>query len=120
PLTIAGFRADVPVGRMFSAVCHQLDSHSLHAGGTALGVCTRCTGIYFGFLAGMFAFPFFRIDRIHARGGGIWIVALIPMLFDVGGGMLGLWESGTGTRLVSGALFGIPAAQILTPGFIQA
>ena len=36
--------------KFFSSICHQIPARSWHIGGEPLGVCIRCTSIYFGFL----------------------------------------------------------------------
>jgi uncharacterized membrane protein len=41
------------VYQFFSIICHQDPARSLHVLGEPLAVCTRCTGIYFGFAASL-------------------------------------------------------------------
>src|ERR1051325_11510290 len=58
--------------RMYSPICHQFDSHSIHIGGYKLAVCSRCMGIYFGFLLGWVVTRFFfRKTRLSGLRG--WI-----------------------------------------------
>ncbi len=44
----------------FSFVCHQKEERCFHINGTPLPVCSRCTGIYTGFLFGVLLFPLLR------------------------------------------------------------
>jgi len=91
----------------FHRICHQFDGHSLHLGGEPLAVCARCTAIYFSFLIGVLVYPLFRrVDSASLPPR--WLVAaiILPMVFDVAGGMLGLHEVTLFTRLLTGSLFG--------------
>src|SRR5512141_3146330 len=49
------------------AICHRIDSHSLHIGGRALPLCARCTGIYLGALLGIVTMAVMG----RARSGGL-------------------------------------------------
>jgi uncharacterized membrane protein len=104
--------------RSFSVICHQYDSRSLHIEGHKLAVCGRCSAIYFGFLAGVFAVRFLSRPLI-SRGLAWWILAATPMVIDVALDSMGFSASTTATRLVTGGIFGVIAAFILTPHFIQ-
>ncbi len=95
----------------FSPICHQLDSRSLHLFGHKVAVCSRCSGIYIGFLCGILLLPFLPPLR-HRRW---WIAAALPMVADVALGASGLHESSIATRLVSGGAFGIIAACLIVP-----
>ena len=107
--TVAGFFYS-----FFSLICHQYDTHSLHVFGYKLAVCARCSAIYFGFLFGVLVFPFFRFKETeHQRT--VWIIAVTPMLIDVGLSFIGVHESDPLTRLVSGSFFGVVAAKMLVP-----
>lgn len=95
----------------FSPICHQLDSRSLHLFGHKLAVCSRCSGIYFGFLCGIVLLPL--LPALRRRRW--WIAAALPMIVDVVLGTTGLHESSIATRLVSGGAFGIIAACLIVP-----
>ena len=62
--------------RSFSAVCHQMPERSFHLHGFPLGVCSRCTGIYVGFIIGLMLYPFARSLRRRHRGVGACGAAL--------------------------------------------
>ena len=44
----------------FSKFCHQIPERSFEIAGHPLAVCARCTGIYFGFAAGVLVYPLVR------------------------------------------------------------
>lgn len=103
---------------MFSHICHQYDSHSLHIAGYKFGVCARCTAIYVGFLAGVVIWPR-RNRRQPDRRPELWALAILPMLADVLLDVLGISSATTLTRLLTGGWFGIFAAIMLTSLFIE-
>jgi uncharacterized membrane protein len=105
--------------RCFSSICHQFDSRSLHIFGHKLAVCARCSGIYYGVLFGVLLYPFFRIRKQRSMCT-LWIIAVLPMITDVVLDMIGVHTSSIGTRLATGAFFGIGSVGILLPIAIEA
>ncbi|TAK61005.1 MAG: DUF2085 domain-containing protein [Bacteroidetes bacterium] len=104
--------------QLYARICHQYDSHSIHLMGHKLGVCARCSCIYFGFFFGVLFTPLYSFDRIqnHRR----WLLfAIAPMLVDVLLNTIGAHESTMLTRVVTGLLFGVIAGLILTPLFVR-
>ena len=100
----------------FHRVCHQYDARTLHIAGEPLGVCSRCSGIYFAFLAGTLCYPLVRdLRRPVVPSRGLLIVALIPMLIDAGLGFAGLHEISTTTRLITGSVFGAVIPFVILP-----
>jgi uncharacterized membrane protein len=111
----ASFWADT-LREPFHRVCHQLDGRSLHLWGEPIAVCTRCSAIYFAFLAGTLLYPLFRdIRRPRSPSRSLLILALIPMLLDVALGVTGISEVTTNSRLVTGALFGLLIPFVVLP-----
>ena len=104
--------------QFFSPVCHQLDERSFHLFGMKLAVCSRCSGIYFGFFLGVVSYPF-RPKKKFLHTSFIWLIGTLPMLADVALDLFGLHESTLVTRLWTGLLFGIVASIILTPLFLE-
>ena len=100
----------------FSPLCHQWDSHSFHLCGEKFPVCIRCTAIYFGFLAGILLFPTLGrwIER-RFTPRRILIAAVAGMIIDVALSLTGISESSTTTRLLTGGVFGVLTAVVLTP-----
>ena len=106
------------VYHFFSPVCHQFDERSFHLFGMKLAVCSRCSGIYFGFFLGVLYYPF-RARKQILRTSVMWAIGILPMLADVLLDISGLHESTLVTRLCTGLLFGIIASLILTPMFLE-
>ena len=105
----------------FHPICHQIDGRSIHIAGGPLAVCSRCSAIYAGFLVGALAYPLFRpVRKPHAPSRTMLVVALIPMFVDVVLGLTGLHDVTIGTRLVTGAVFGLLVPFVVLPVFLGA
>jgi uncharacterized membrane protein len=104
---------------IFFTLCHQYDSRSLHLFGYKLAVCARCFAIYTGFFVGVLGSPIIS-HKLRISALWIWLIAILPMFVDVALDTVGLHVSTTVTRLVTGGWFGIIAALILVPLFVQA
>ena len=98
----------------FSTICHQYETRSLHIFGHQLAVCSRCSGIYFGFFIGAILLPFLS-RRKFQQTLHLLLFAVIPMLIDVALGVVGLHEPTIMTRLYTGLFFGILSAIALVP-----
>ncbi len=106
--------------RGLSAICHQIPDRSFHLHGFPLAVCSRCTGIYVGFVIGLMVYPFVRSLRESTMPSRNWLIAAgVPMLIDFGGGFLGLFNNTFPSRAATGALAGAAAAFYLLPAFIS-
>lgn len=104
--------------RIYSLVCHQYDSRSLHINGCKLAVCCRCTAIYFGFLAGVLCIPIFSHKKISSIR--LWmVIAVLPMAVDVTLDTFAIHGSDMYARLSTGGFFGVVAALIITPIFTE-
>jgi uncharacterized membrane protein len=102
---------------MFGRGCHQLDSHSFHLYGEKLGVCARCSAIYFGFLLGIVLYPLFRSLSDAALPHRHWLlVAVIPICVDAICTISGIHAATSVTRLFTGSIFGFIVAFIIVPG----
>ncbi|HEX9656922.1 MAG TPA: DUF2085 domain-containing protein [Bacteroidota bacterium] len=102
--------------RFYSTICHQIDSRSFHLHGEPLAVCARCSSIYLGFLAGTMFFPLVRpgvLERISPRW--LLLVAVFPMLIDVGLNLLGLHGATLETRSITGGFFGLIVPLLIIP-----
>jgi uncharacterized membrane protein len=107
--------------RLFSRICHQLDERSYHLDRHAWAVCIRCSAIYFAFLAGLCCYPLVRRFDNRTIPSLLWLMAAsFPMLVDVGFSVLGIHESTSITRLVSGACFGIVLPFFILPPLVDA
>ena len=113
--------ASLALYKGFSAICHQIPERSFYFRGSPMGVCSRCLGIYGGFVLGLLLYPFAR-DLREDRFPPPWIliIAVTPMVIDFAGGVLGLFANGFLSRSLTGGLFGAVVAFYITPGFVSA
>lgn len=102
----------------FSTLCHQDPARSFSTNGHALGVCHRCIGIYGGLLGGALVYPLVH-TFLEKRMRGVAIALAIPVAFDWGLGVLGLWANTPLTRVSTGALFGLALGLALTLGLVD-
>jgi uncharacterized membrane protein len=104
----------------FSHVCHQFPDRTLLLGSEPLGVCARCTAIYFSFLATMVVIFFFKKSEGRAPARWVLLVAAGPMVFDVALAAAGIHASTMGTRILTGILLGAVLPLYLFPPFLEA
>ncbi len=105
----------------FSPICHQMDERSFHIAGAKLGVCARCTSIYFGFLAGSLLYPTVRkIRRPAVPDRWVLLAAFLPMLLDVLSGIAGVHEITITTRTITGTIAGVFLPFVVIPAAIEA
>lgn len=107
--------------QFYHPICHQLPDRSIFVSGYPMGVCVRCSSIYFAFLGGTLLFPLVR------RLAGpplppLWVlaVAAVPMLIDAT--WIGSWFYPVTllTRAASGAVFGLALPFVLLPAALEA
>lgn len=104
----------------FGKVCHQYDSRSLHLNEHKFAVCARCSGIYFGFMAGLLIFAsLFKSIKIKNPALYLFFIS-IPMIIDILLNYFGIYTSNLFTRTGSGLIFGILSTLIIYPTYQQA
>jgi uncharacterized membrane protein len=109
--------ASMMIYQGFSVICHQIPERSFLIGGFPLGVCSRCTGIYAGFLLGLFFYPIVRNLSAAAFPERRWlIVAALPLSIDFAGGLIGVFNNNLFSRTATGLLFGTVLAFYILPG----
>ncbi len=118
------------------AVCHRLDSHSLHIGSIALPLCARCTGEFNAAAVALLFQGLVGARKSKIPGKGILaILAVFFLAFAVDGSnsYLALLKNSTGafrnipnlyvtnntTRVFTGSGMGIALASILCPMYNQ-
>ena len=102
---------------MFGRVCHQIPERAFNLEGHPFAVCARCTGIYFGFAAGVLLYPFVRSLRRSDAPARKWLLmAALPTLLDFALSFFGVWENTHWSRSVTGALLGAVGAFYVIPG----
>lgn len=106
--------------RAFSFLCHQIPERSFHLDGHQLAVCSRCTGIYAGFAAGVLFYPLVRSLRRPDSLSRLWLLpACLPIAIDFALGFFGVWENTHLSRFSTGAIFGAACAFFVVPGFLD-
>jgi uncharacterized membrane protein len=105
---------------MFGHVCHQIPERAFYIEGHPFAVCARCSGIYFGFAAGVLLYPLVRSLRRGDTPARKWLLlAAAPTLLDFALGFFGVLENTHWSRAVTGALFGAVAAFYVVPGLLD-
>ena len=101
----------------FSPLCHQRPDRSYFIDGHKLGVCSRCTGIYFGFALTVLAYPLVRSLRTTTTPARKWLfLAALPLAIDFSLTLFGIWENTHTSRLLTGLLLGSVAVFYIMPG----
>ncbi|MFN2405746.1 MAG: DUF2085 domain-containing protein [Pyrinomonadaceae bacterium] len=122
PLADASGYGDLADGiyRAFAPFCHQLSERSYFINGHKLAVCSRCTGIYFGFAFTLVLYPLVRSLRNAAFPARRWLIlATLPLIVDWGLTFIGIWENTHTSRLLTGLLLGGTAVFYVMPGIID-
>lgn len=103
------------------SVCHQLDSRSLIFGEIITPICSRCAGIYMGFVvAALILFIMFRKKQSELPPLYIMIILgvfFISTIIDGLASYLGIYETNNIVRFLSGTLCGAAIMTVLYPVF---
>lgn len=106
--------------QVFGRLCHQIPERTFYLDGHPLAVCARCTGIYFGFAAGILIYPLVRSLHRGDTPARRWLIlAAVPAIVDFALGLFGLWENTHLSRSLTGALLGAVAAFYVVPGLMD-
>lgn len=104
----------------FSKICHQIPERSFFIFGKQLAVCSRCTGLYFGFLVGTFLYPFlFKLNRIWTPSPKYLIFAGIPIVVDISVRTFHFAENSFTSRIITGLILGVAALFFVIPGILS-
>ena len=110
------------INKIGFSVCHQLPERTLLFGKIYMPVCSRCFGIYIGFLFTIiFLFSVFRKKESDLPPLYIIIIIILMILSAIIDGLLSYFEVYTTNniiRLITGYMFGSGIAIILYPIFI--
>jgi uncharacterized membrane protein len=97
--------------QIFGNLCHQQPMRSMHIGAVPMAVCSRCFGIYSGFLAGLFLLPIVPQSSWRSRYMFFLLIGSVFLnITDMISYALGLWQNSNATRLAVGGLIGITVA----------
>ncbi len=119
------------------AVCHRLDSHSLHVGGIQLPLCARCTGefnaaaialVFQGFVSrkraklpnrGILAVLIFFFLAFAVDGSNSYLALMKTTYIGAFDKIPNLYVTNNITRLFTGSGMGIAMASVLYPMYNQ-
>ena len=106
--------------RGFSTICHQLPERSFFIDDHKLAVCSRCTGLYAGFLFTLLIYPLVRSLRRTTTPPRKWLfLAALPLLVDFSLTFFGIWENTHTSRLLTGVLLGSVSVFYVMPAIID-
>jgi uncharacterized membrane protein len=106
--------------RAFAVLCHQRPDRSYFIDGHKLAVCSRCTGLYAGFVITLLLYPLVRSLRTTSTPPRSWLLlAAVPLGIDFSLTFFGIWENTHTSRLLTGALLGSVAVFYVVPGLID-
>lgn len=91
---------------LFRMMCHGRIERCFELFGAPMPICARCTGIYLGLLAGLFAFPLMRMLRERVMRI-VALVAIVPLGLDGVTQLLGFRESVNPLRVTTGVIAGL-------------
>ena len=105
---------------IYSPLCHQNTSRCFLLFGFPLAVCTRCLGVYGGFLLGTCCYPLFRDLRTQSLPRKEVLIALsLPIVIDTMGNLFRFWMTDEWIRLLTGLLWGCILPFFLIPGLMD-
>lgn len=106
--------------KVFAPLCHQISERSFHLDGHPFAVCSRCTGIYAGFAAGVVFYPLVRSLKYTYTPRRLWLLlSAVPIAVDWLLGFSGIWANTHFSRFLTGALLGTVCALYIVPGLID-
>lgn len=121
-LSLGGIGSDISffVYKLFSPVCHQEEARSFNIFGHSLGVCSRCSILYLGFLIGTIIYPFIKkISDVKLPSIWYLVIASGLMIVDVSLDLSDLYKNNFITRSITGAILGFVLAFYIIPGMIN-
>lgn len=104
----------------FSNICHQIPERSFYVFGKQLAVCSRCIGLYLGFLGGTILYPFiFSLKRIYIPPKKALMYASIPIAIDIFIRTLKIAENSFESRFITGFVLGTVTVFFVIPGVLS-
>jgi uncharacterized membrane protein len=122
PLAIANGQETVAynIYRPFSYLCHQIPARSFFLAQHPFAVCSRCTGIYAGFLVATLFYPLVRSLRRTETPARKWLfLAALPLAVDFSLEFFGISNNTHFSRFATGALLGAVAVLYVLPGLLE-
>jgi uncharacterized membrane protein len=113
-------QAALTIYQAFGLLCHQLPERSFFIMGHKLAVCSRCTGLYLGFVFTLALYPLLKELRRSDLPKRKWLIAAaIPLLLDFSVTFFGVWENTHTTRFLTGMLLGSVTVFYVMPGIVE-
>ena len=104
----------------FSKICHQIPERSFFIFGKQLAVCSRCTGLYFGFLLGTVLYPLiFKLERMPTPSPKYLLLACIPIGIDIFIRTFHIADNTFASRLITGLILGATTLLFILPGVLS-
>ena len=104
----------------FSKICHQMPERSFFIFGKQFAVCSRCTGLYFGFLLGTIIYPLLcKLKPKWIPPKKYFFLAGIPISIDIFIRFVHIAENTFFSRLITGLLLGATTVFFVLPGFLS-
>ncbi len=106
--------------KAFNGLCHQDPQRSFWINGTPMAVCTRCFGIYSGFLSAWILFPAASSFLQYLNGYKRWLLIVIISIniIDVIANFFGIWHNTHLSRFTLGSFIGISVVLIIGYEFL--
>lgn len=109
-----------PLYHFYNFICHRIPDRSFHIAGESFGVCSRCTGVYFGLFLGFAIYPLWRrIEEIEPLARFWLFLSLIPIGIDWSLTMFGIWENTQLSRVATGLILGVACATYIVPALVE-
>lgn len=92
---------------LYSPICHQQPERSYRFQEKQVAVCSRCLGVYIGFLISALFYPVIKKKwkEIISKHYYIIIYLALPMIVDVLAGWIKIWESPLFLKTASGFIW---------------
>jgi len=104
----------------FSNICHQIPERSFFILGKQVAVCSRCTGLYLGFLFGAIVYPFlYRLKAIAIPPKRALYIAMLPISIDVLLRTFHVWDNSFLSRSSTGFILGAVTVFFVLPGVLS-
>jgi Predicted membrane protein len=90
----------------FHLICHGIEKRCLVLWSVPMPICSRCAGIYLGFLGGLFLFLIVPAIRDRVFPTLLLVILVAPLVLDGVSQALGFRESTNDLRMITGVAAG--------------
>lgn len=105
----------------FANLCHQIPARSFWIAGQPMAVCSRCLGIYSGFLIGWFLLPLWSRVNMNKTLAykKIFVLVIGINIIDILGNLMGFWQNTLISRFLVGWPAGLASALFFSGSFFK-